>query len=105
MVLTEGQIITSTYTFLISGTCVSEPLLVHTGDLKELATSMDVAKYLKDLKLEEYTALFIKEEVDGKLLWEMCHAKEDELQDLGVTNAFHRRKIKGKLEDYLTKLQ
>ena len=81
-------------------------LLVHTeAALKEIATTMDVAKYLQHLKLEKYAKLFEEEDVTGKLLWQMCHAEEDELKDLGIGNAFHRRKIKGNLEDYLITLQ
>ena len=79
---------------------------MHTDKaLKEIATTMDVAKYLQHLKLEKYSKLFEEEDVTGKLLWQMCHAEEDELKDLGIGNAFHRRKIKGNLEDYLITLQ
>lgn len=78
---------------------------MHTEkDLKEVATAMDVTKYLQHLKLEKYIELFKEEGVDGELLWEMCHAEKDELEDLGVDNAFHRRKIKTKLKEYLRNL-
>lgn len=60
-----------------------------------------MAAYLAYLKLSKYEKLFEEEEVDGKMLWEMCHAKEDELAALGIENAFHRRKIISKLEQYL----
>lgn len=80
-------------------------LLLHTGkNLKEVAITMDVAKYLQHLKLEMYVETFEKEEVDGELLWDICHAKGNELKDLGVYNDFHCMKIKNKLEKYLSKL-
>ena len=65
---------------------------------------MDVTKYLEYLKLDTYIKLFVSEGVDGSLLWEMCHAEEDELKDLGIENGFHRRKIKKKLDEYLQAL-
>ena len=68
---------------------------------KDICASINVTAYLTHLKLGEYVELFEEEGVDGKMLWEMCHAEEDELSDLGVSNAFHRRKIKTKLEKYL----
>ena len=79
-------------------------LFIAEQSLIDVAKKMSVAEYLKYLKLPQYIELFKEEEVDGKMLWEMCHASDDELADLGVTNAFHRRKIKGKLEEYLSKL-
>ena len=60
-----------------------------------------MADYLTHLKLGEYAELFEEEGVDGKMLWEMCHAEKDEFAYLGVSNPFHRRKIKTKLEEYL----
>ena len=71
--------------------------------MRDVSESLDVSEYLAHLKLEIYSPLFETEEVDGQLLWDMCHAPdaEKELADLGVKNAFHCRKIIAKLEGYL----
>lgn len=65
---------------------------------------MDVAKYLQYLKLEMYDKIFEEQEVDGDLLWDMCHAEGNALKHLGITNDFHCMKIKNKLEKYLSTL-
>ena len=64
----------------------------------------DVTTYLQSLKLgkdaDAYISLFEENEVDGDLMFQL---KEDEVKDLGVDNAFHRRKIVSKFKDFVKK--
>ncbi len=76
----------------------------HEAQLKEIAQTLtvhDVASFLEEIKLGQYRGVFEEEEVDGDLL---RGVSEDAMKDLGVTNAFHRRKIVKKFEVHLNKL-
>ena len=61
----------------------------------------DVCTYLKSLKLGQYVELFMNNDVDGTLMWEMT---SEGLEALGVADPFHRCKIKAKFNDYLQQL-
>lgn len=67
-------------------------------DVAESVTVADVLQFLKSIKLDRYQELFEEEEMNGKLLQSLT--KED-LQELGIDNAYHCRKIVSKFEEYL----
>lgn len=91
-----GDMHTCLYTYLCT--------VIAGKNLRDVAAQMNLTKYLTHIKLETYDELFKEEQVDGEMLWDMCHAEENELAALGIDNAFHRRKIKAKLEGYLKSL-
>ncbi len=79
---------------------------IHPSDdqLKEAAQTLsvtDVVSFLKKFKLGQYQELFEDEKVNGKLLQKLS---EDHLEQMGVTNGFHCRKIVAKFEEYLQEL-
>jgi hypothetical protein len=53
-------------------------------------TPLDVHSWLKKLKLPQYASIFEENDIDERLLVELG---EDELTSLGITNAFHKKKI------------
>ncbi len=84
-------------------------ILLYTGipqpevTLTTIAEDMmveDVLRFLEEIKLGEYRELFEEEQVDGKLLHTLS---EGMLEEMGVTNGYHRRKIVSKFEGYLQK--
>ena len=79
----------------ISTTVTKEQL----KDIAEKLTTEDIAVFLKSIKLQGYIELFEENEIDGKLLYDCKLPKE--LEDLGIQNAFHCRKIISKFEQHL----
>ncbi len=72
--------------------------------LKEAAQTLsvtDVVSFLKKFKLDQYQELFEDEQVNGKLLQILS---ADDLEEMGVTKGYHRRKIVAKFEEYLQEL-
>ena len=51
---------------------------------------MNVAKWLRDLGLEQYAPAFRDNDIDGKVLRRLTG---DDLRDLGVTSIGHRRRL------------
>jgi len=51
---------------------------------------MNVAKWLRDLRLEQYAPAFRDNDIDGKVLRRLTG---DDLRDLGVTSIGHRRRL------------
>jgi hypothetical protein len=51
---------------------------------------MNVAKWLRDLGLEQYAPAFHDNDIDGKVL---CRLTGEDLRDLGVTSIGHRRRL------------
>ena len=79
-------------------------VLADEPQLKQMARTLavhDVTEFLKEIKLGDLVGLFSDNDVDGKLLIELS---DGDLQDLGVKNGFHRRKIISKFETYLLEL-
>lgn len=66
--------------------------------MAQSVTVTDVLQFLQSIKLDKYRELFEEEKMNGKLLQSLT--KED-LQDLGIENAYHCRKIVTKFEEYL----
>ena len=69
--------------------------------VKQLANKIekeDVVKFLSNIKLEKYSQLFLENNVDGSLLFSLT---AEDLQDLGVENKFHQKKIVLKFREYL----
>ena len=63
-------------------------------------TKEDIRRYLQVIKLDEYIELFLENDIDGQLLFDLT---EVELKDIGIINAFHRKKIITKFRPYLMK--
>ncbi len=70
--------------------------------IAESLTVEEVVSFLEENKFGQYRKQFEEEEVDGRLLFDLS---SDDLKDLGVTNAVHRRKITRAFNDHLKKLQ
>ena len=64
-------------------------------------TKQDVEKFLHDIKLDDYVTLFKENDIDGPMLVSM---DEDELNDLGIANRFHQKKLIVKFKAYLKSL-
>lgn len=58
----------------------------------------DVAKWFASIGCEQYTALVLKEDLDGGLL---VRLQDQELLDFGIKNSFHRKKILTKIAKLL----
>lgn len=70
-------------------------------ELAESVTKEGVEKFLHDIKLGDYAQLFKENDVDGSILFSL---QEGDLEDLGITNGFHRKKIIKKFEGYVKSL-
>ena len=51
---------------------------------------MDIAAWLRDLRLERYEQAFRENEIDAEILPKLT---ADDLKDIGVTTVGHRRKL------------
>ena len=75
---------------------------VRKEQLEEVAKQLsvaDVTEFLKtEAKLEQYTALFKEDDIDGAMLFSCT---KESLKGLGIANDFHRTKIVVKFEKYL----
>ena len=70
-------------------------------DVAATLTVQDVITFLEGIKLDKYCDIFSEEDVDGKLLLTLT---VEALEDMGIKNAFHCRKIHTKFRDHLQKL-
>ena len=75
-----------------------EPQLAEFADR---LTKEDIRNFLKDIKLDNYTDLFMDNGVDGALLFSL---EVSDLEDMGITNGFHRRKVLTKFTQHLRTL-
>ena len=64
-------------------------------------TEEDVENFLHDIKLGNYAQLFKENDIDGTFLFSL---EEGDLEDLGITNSFHRKKIIKKFKAYVKNL-
>ena len=75
---------------------------MYTDDLSKAAkklTSEDIADYLRYLKLDEYIEMFMDNEVDGDMMFDIDY---DTLETvLGVDTKKDRLKIKTKFKQWL----
>ena len=71
-------------------------------ELAEKVTKEGVEQFLHDIKLGNYAQLFKENDVDGAILISL---QEGDLEDLGITNGFHRKKIIKKFEAYVKSLE
>lgn len=83
----------------------SEKLPADNPHLMEMASTLtvnDISEFLKRIKLADLTELFSEKDVDGSLLLML---EDKDLEDLGVSNGFSRRKIVSKFKAYLVELK
>ena len=64
-------------------------------------TQDDVADYLRYLKLDQYVETFLKNEIDGNIMFDIT---SEILEELGVDINVHRIKIKGSFKQWLRKM-
>ena len=70
-------------------------------DLSEVAKTLsvdDIAKFLRQIKLEKYVQMFVENDVDGKMLLTL---NQEDLKFIGIVNTFHHKKIIGQFQSYL----
>ncbi len=79
-------------------------LVTEKETLDTVAASLsidDVAEFLRKWKLQKYEEDFRENDMDGALLLSL---NEDDLEDVGVTKGFDRRKILSKFKQHLQEL-
>ena len=80
--------------------CVDLYFVSYTVSEKKVGSisAQDVGQFLKDIKLEVYTELFIAKDIDGETLNAL---DEKDLEEIGVKLGYERKKILTKFKNYM----